>query len=271
MSDNKTVGGGSLLIAWQLKNKRVAIVGGGEVASQRVDSLLATDGQIDVIAPSSGLYARCKKLIDEHPTRVTHIDKEFAFEDSEGGEVVGNVDLYAYDMVLTALDDAELSRRIVEACRSRRIPVNAADIPDLCDFYFGGQVRDGPLQIMVSTNGSAPRLAAMIKNKIREGLTGYEGEALTRVGILRNKLKERVPGIGGNLGKRRMKWMSGICERWSIEELAKLDEETMDRLLDSGWEKGIVLDPPRNQWTSIVSCACLCIVAVVVTKRYVLR
>ena len=43
-----------------------------------------------------------------------------------------------------------------------------------------------------------------------------------------------------------MKWMSGVCERWNMEELANLDAETMDWLLDEGWEKGKVLDPPRK-------------------------
>ncbi|EAU88790.1 siroheme biosynthesis protein MET8 [Coprinopsis cinerea okayama7 len=250
---NKTVGSGSLLIAWQLKDKTVAIIGGGDVASQRVDSLLATDAQIHVVAPASGLHPRSSTLIAKYSDRVTHIDTEFAFSSSfnladvKTSETLGaNVDLFRYDMVLTALDDADLSRRIVEACRARRIPVNAADIPDLCDFYFGGQVRDGPLQIMISTNGNAPRLAALIKNTIKDSLTGYEGEALVRVGKLRNKLKVRAPGVGGDIGKRRMKWMSGICERWPMKELSELDETTMDWLLDEGWENGKVLDPPKK-------------------------
>lgn len=242
MSEPKAVGGGSLLIAWQLKGKKVLVVGGGEVGSQRIDSLLTTDAHIDLVSPSAGLHPRTKHFIDAYPTRITHIDRPFTFPDGHGGATIALED---YDMVLTALDDTALSRRIVEHCRSIRVPVNAADIPELCDFYFGGQVRDGPLQIMISTNGNGPRIAALIKERVKGALTGREGAALEKVGILREKLKERAPGIGGELGRRRMRWMKRLCEEWSLEDLAGLDDEGIARLLDEGWDKNAV-PPPRT-------------------------
>lgn len=64
-----------------------------------------------------------------------------------------------------------------------------------------------------------------------------------KVGALRERLRERAPGVGGELGKRRMKWMIEVCETWEMDELAKLDEEKMERLLEEGWEKGVVLSP----------------------------
>ncbi|KAJ2934915.1 hypothetical protein H1R20_g2198, partial [Candolleomyces eurysporus] len=239
MAENKTIGGGSLLIAWQLKGKKVLIVGGGEVGAQRIDSLLTTDAHIDLVSPAAGLHPRSKGFLEKYPSRITHIDQEFAFIDGRQ-TTTASVDVGTYDMVLTALDDNALSRRIVEVCRALRVPVNAADIPELCDFYFGGQVRDGPLQIMISTNGNGPRIAALIKDRVKNALTGKEGNALTKVGILRTKLKERAPGVGGDVGRRRMRWMSKLCEQWSLEDLALLNEETMDQLLDEGWEQNAV-------------------------------
>jgi len=237
MAESRTIGGGSLLIAWQLSNKNVLIVGGGEIGAQRIDSILATDAHIDLVSPAAGLHPRTKKLLEAHPSRIKHIDQAFAFPAS-GQETA--IDVGDYDMVLTALDDNSLSRRIVEACRAIRVPVNAADIPELCDFYFGGQVRDGPLQIMISTNGNGPRIAALIKERVKGALTGKEGDAITKVGRLRQKLKERAPGVGGEIGRRRMRWMSRLCEQWTLEELASLDDESAERLLNEGWEKNIV-------------------------------
>ncbi|KAF5315709.1 hypothetical protein D9611_004882 [Ephemerocybe angulata] len=239
----KPVGGGSLLIAWQLKDKKVLIVGGGEVGAQRIDSLLTTDANIDLVSPSAGLHLRTKKFLEQYPSRITHFDQSFSFPDTQ--QTAASIDVGAYDMVLTALDDTALSRKIVQACRSIRVPVNAADIPDLCDFYFGGQVRDGPLQIMISTNGNGPRIAALIKDRVKGALTGKEGEALIKVGLLRTKLKERAPGVGGDVGKRRMRWMSRVCEQWSLEDLSHLDEEAMEKLLDEGWERNEVPTPPE--------------------------
>ncbi|KAF8969817.1 siroheme synthase [Flammula alnicola] len=232
MDDNdsriKNLGGGSLLIAWQLKGKRVLIVGGGEVASQRIESILTADAYITVLSPAKGLHPRTKRFIELRNDRITFHDRHFQ----------GQEELDDKDMVLTALDDNELSRRIAEMSRERRIPVNAADIPDLCDFYFGAQIRDGPLQIMISTNGNGPRMASLIKTRLQAGLSGAEGEAIIKVGQLRNKLKERAPGVGGQLGRERMKWMTSLCNTWEMEDFTLLDEAMIDKLLDEGWNTG---------------------------------
>ncbi|KAH8833701.1 hypothetical protein DL96DRAFT_1666755 [Flagelloscypha sp. PMI_526] len=215
-----STGGGSLLIAWQLKNKNVVIVGGGVVASQRIDSLLVTDARL----------TRSKLLLEKHPNRIAYIDREYD----------GSSDLSGADMVLTALDDVQVSRTIVAQCRSAKIPVNAADIPDACDFYFGAQIRDGPLQIMISTNGNGPRLAALVKERLQGALSGKEGEALEKVGELRNLLKERAPGVGGSVGKRRMKWMTKLCNEWNMDDFAQLNVAMMNRILDLGWDNDVV-------------------------------
>ena len=224
----KQIGGGSLLIAWQLKDKNVLIVGGGEVAAQRLESILTADANITLLSPENGLNPRTTRIITLRKDRIIYHDRLF-----NGPEELDNM-----DMVLTAIDDNELSHKIVTICREKRIPVNAADIPNLCDFYFGAQIRDGPLQIMISTNGNGPRMTALIKARLQKGLSGSEGEAIIKVGQLRNKLRERAPGVGGPLGQERMKWITKLCNQWEMEDFTSLDESMMDNLLDEGWEKG---------------------------------
>jgi len=223
----KKIGGGSLLIAWQLKDKNVLIIGGGEVAAQRLESILTADANITLLSPEKSLHPLTRRIIALRQDRITYNDRLF-----QGSEELDNM-----DMVLTAIDDNELSHRIVMICRERRIPVNAADIPTLCDFYFGAQIRDGPLQIMISTNGNGPRMAALIKARLERSLSGFEGKAIVKVGQLRDKLKERAPGVGGPLGRERMKWMTKLCNQWEMEDFTSLNEVMMDSLLDEGWEK----------------------------------
>ncbi|KAF8911992.1 putative NAD(P)-binding-domain-containing protein [Gymnopilus junonius] len=236
MDDSDNLGGGSLLIAWQLKDRKVLIVGGGEVASQRIQSILTTDAYITVLSPQAGLHPRTSNLINTRNDRITYHDRLFR----------GPEELERMDMVLTALDDNDLSRQIVQMSRKKRIPVNAADIPDLCDFYFGAQIRDGPLQIMISTNGNGPRMASLIKTRLQKGLSGHEGQALVKIGQLRNILKERAPGVGGQVGRHRMKWMAELCNQWEMEDFTALDETTMTRLLDDGWDKGRHIPKPEG-------------------------
>jgi precorrin-2 dehydrogenase / sirohydrochlorin ferrochelatase len=230
--DVSKLSGGSLIIAWQLKDKNVLIVGGGEVASSRIENILVADARITLISPRSGLHPLTKQYIDA-TTRITYHDRTF----------VGPEDLEGVDMVLTAIDDVDKSREICAMSRERRIPTNVADIPPSCDFYFGSQVKRLPLQIMISTNGKGPRLAHLIRKKIEDSLPSGIENAIERVGELRSKLRERAPGVGGDLGKKRMTWMTDVCNTWNLDELALLDEKTMNRLLDEGWNKGKVPKP----------------------------
>lgn len=230
---------GSLLIAWQLKNKNVLIVGGGDVASGRIGHVLGAGAHITLVSPSSGLHPLTLQYLSSSSSSSSASDERITYHD----RTFEPSDLDDADMVLTAIDDVEVSRSIGEQCRARKIPVNVADDPPFCDFYFGSQIRRGPLQIMISTNGQGPKLANIIRRKIEESIPDGAGDAIIKVGKLRERLRERAPGVGGELGKRRMRWMIEVCETWEMEELARLDEEAMERLLEEGWEKGVVLTP----------------------------
>ncbi|VDC07173.1 unnamed protein product [Peniophora sp. CBMAI 1063] len=219
---------GSLLIAWQLDRKAVLIVGGGEVASGRIEHVLAAGASISLVCPAAGLHPLTKDFL-ARSTKITHHDRNFELSDLDGA-----------DMVLTAIDDVDVSRYIGTQCRERRIPVNVADDPSYCDFYFGSQIRRGPLQIMVSTNGKGPKLANIIRKRIEDAIPDGAGDAIVKVGALRERLKERAPGVGGDVGRRRMRWMINLCTKWDMDDLALLEERQMDLLLDEGWEKGRV-------------------------------
>jgi precorrin-2 dehydrogenase/sirohydrochlorin ferrochelatase len=230
--DTTNLTGGSLLVAWQLKNKRVLIVGGGDVASGRIESVLVADAHITLVCPSSGLHPLTQRFLAACPERITHHDRNFEEHDLDG-----------IDLALTAIDDVDASRAICALCRERRIPVNVADIPPSCDFYFGSQIRDGALQVMISTNGQSPKLANILRKRIESALPEHAGQAIDKVGSLRQKLRAKAPGVGGELGKRRMRWMIDVCTAWDMEELALLDEEMMTRLIEDGWEKERVPRP----------------------------
>lgn len=138
-------------------------------------------------------------------------------------------------MVLTAIDNNPVSTHICTLCRSAQIPVNVADVPPQCDFYFGSQIRRGPLQVMVSTSGRGPRIAALIRKRIESSLPEHVERAIDNVGRLRAELRQRAPGVGGPLGERRMQWMIGVSDAWSLEELSLMDDGMLEAVLD-GWE-----------------------------------
>lgn len=134
-------------------------------------------------------------------------------------------------MVLTAIDDPEASSRLWKLCKKKGIPANIADVPPECDFYFGSVHRDGPLQIMVSTNGNGPKMANIVRRRIAGNLPPNMGDAIKKVGKLRRKLREMVPETAA--GPKRMGWMSKVCVQWSLEDLCEMDEDDMEKLLQS--------------------------------------
>merc|ERR1712000_684095 len=182
--------GGSLILAWQIKDKKVLVVGGGEVAAGRILNCLNADAKVTVVCPKSGLNPEVAYRVAEN--QITHVDRLFEPSDLDGAE-----------MVLVAIDDPAASTTIWKLCKEKKIAANIADVPPECDFYFGSVHRDGPLQIMVSTNGKGPRVAAAIRKIAPDA--------------------EDSP--------KRMGWMSKVSDAYKWEEMCDLTEEDMENLL----------------------------------------
>ncbi|KAJ2642703.1 uroporphyrin-III C-methyltransferase [Coemansia sp. RSA 1694] len=219
MTDDKLrdpQGGGSLILAWQAADKTVLIVGGGTVAAGRAFNALEADARVVVVAPD--INAELQHRAD----RGQVVWRARKFEDA---------DLDGADMVLTAIGDAGESRRIATLCRLRRIPVNAADINDLCDFWFMSTHRDHSVQIAVSTNSKAPRLANRIRRQVAAALPRGTGLAVEQIGRLRKRIREADPKPESS--KRRMAWLMQLCDYWPIEQLARLDADNIDSLLEA--------------------------------------
>ena len=221
--------GGSLLLAWQIKNKNVLVVGGGEVAAGRILNLLNADANVTVVCPHAGLNPEVQHRVTQN--QITHLDRVWLPIDLEPEKNVA--------MVLTAIDDPVASTRIWKYCKKMRVPANIADVPPECDFYFGSVHRDGPLQIMVSTNGNGPRLAAQIRRQIGEFLPRGTGESIAQVGALRKRLRRKAPGKGVGDIEKRMAWMSRVCDEWSADDFNNMDEGDMEELV-VGYEEGVV-------------------------------
>lgn len=161
------------------------------MAAGRILNVLNADAKVTVVSPRGGLNAEVAYRIQKG--QVDYVDRKFQPSDLD------NV-----DMVLTAVDDPEASTRIWKLCKERRIAANIADVPPECDFYFGSVHRDGPLQIMVSTNGKGPRMANIVRRSIAKNLPENIGDAIIKVGRLRQMLRKVAPRA--DEGPKRMAW-----------------------------------------------------------------
>jgi precorrin-2 dehydrogenase/sirohydrochlorin ferrochelatase len=260
--------GGSLIIAFQVKNKPVLVIGGGDVAMGRVNALLSADALVTLVAPvlTNADLAAYVALQQEDPdlSTLTYIPKAVTVASADSSttsstsststDTVTVQDLVLdpatgrprYSLVLTAVNTTGISEEVYRLCSvQHNIPVNVADVPPMCDFYFASMIRRGPLQVAVSTGGSAPRLARRIRLAIERSVDelGGVGRAIENVSQLRQALRtgsasastadkateeERLRTI-----KARMRWMSQICDAWSFEQLGQIDQDDIRVLVDS--------------------------------------
>lgn len=107
-------------------------------------------------------------------------------------------------LVFAATGDAELDRAIVRAARARRIPANAVDQPDFCDFYTPALVNRAPIAVAIGTEGAGPVLAQMIRADVDRLLP----RTLGHVAQLANSYRAAVDRLLPRGLPRRLFWRS---------------------------------------------------------------
>lgn len=161
----------------KLDTLELLIVGAGNVGHEKLKAILqnATSAQITVVARE--ISPEIKKLLKDQP-HVRLVQKDFEEQDLE-----------KKDLVFVAVNDLDTSRRIRALAKTRRLLVNVADTPDLCDFYLGGIVQKGDVRIAISTNGKSPTLAKRLKEVLDEVLPADLHQLANNLNSIRNQLK----------------------------------------------------------------------------------
>lgn len=87
----------------------------------------------------------------------------------------------------------EEKKRISQLCQSRGIPVNVADAPELCSFYFPSLMTSGNLTVAVSTGGKCPGGAAWLRRHLEQHIPDQTEAILEWAGTVRKKLQTEYP------------------------------------------------------------------------------
>lgn len=161
----------------KLEELDVLLIGAGNIGLEKLQSLLTNSPHTRITIVSIHVSAPVREWVVAFPN-VTIFEKGFAEEDLEGR-----------DIVISATGDRELSAVIRELCKERKILINVADTPDLCDFYLGSIVQKGNLKIAISTNGKSPTAAKRIKEMLNQGLPEEIDESLENLQVIRNRLR----------------------------------------------------------------------------------
>ena len=159
----------------KLSGRRCVVVGGGDVGLEKVEGLLACDGEVTLIAPDA-----------IEPLRALAADGSIAWHRRE----YRTEDLEGTFMVIAATDDTDVNIRIYDDAERRAMLVNVVDVPPLCNFILPAIIRTGPLAIAISTAGASPALA----KRIRDEIADEYGEPYARLAILLNEVRGWAKG-----------------------------------------------------------------------------
>ena len=159
----------------KLNNLHTVLVGGGNVGLEKLTAILKNSPAATVTIISKTFLPEIHVLAAQH--KLTIIQKPFIDTDLDGA-----------DIVVAATNDSELNQYICQSAHDRKLLINVADKPDLCDFYLGSIVQKGDLKIGISTNGKSPTVAKRLKEVLNESLPAELDTTLQQMSEIRNNL-----------------------------------------------------------------------------------
>jgi siroheme synthase-like protein len=161
----------------KLEHLHVLIVGGGNIGLEKITAVLKNSPQARITLVAKRIAPEIRDFKNEFPKLVL-IERAF--------EVA---DLTDKNLIIAATGDRSVSELIHKESRERKILINVADTPDLCDFYLGSIVQKGDLKIAISTNGKSPTLAKRLKEVFNEALPADTQISIEQLNQFRNQLE----------------------------------------------------------------------------------
>lgn len=161
----------------KLENLSCLVVGGGNVGLEKVSALLKSSPNAGVTLVAGTIKAEIKLLATHHDKFIV-VERDFEWSDLENKNIV-----------ILATDNKELHAEIYTVARQRKILINVADTPTLCDFYLGAVVTKGNLKLGISTNGKSPTMAKRIREFFEEVLPESTDDLLNNMNAVRDRIK----------------------------------------------------------------------------------
>ncbi|NMG39447.1 uroporphyrinogen-III C-methyltransferase [Chelativorans sp. ZYF759] len=162
----------------KVAGRMVAIVGNGEEALAKARLLGQSSARLRLIAdapePALRLWA------EENDAEL--LETSYAPHLLEGAA-----------MVFAATDDEAADCRIISDSRAMKIPSNAVDRPEICDFYTPALVNRAPVAVAIGTEGAGPVLAQMIRARVDRMLSPSLGALAALAASYRIAVEKLLP------------------------------------------------------------------------------
>ncbi|CWO32605.1 siroheme synthase [Neisseria meningitidis] len=207
-----------------LAGRPVLVVGGGSVAARKISLLLDAGAQVRVVA--NQLNAELSALAAEN--KILWLAEEFRAEH-----------IRTVFLIIAASSDQALNRRVFQLAESCQKPVNVVDDRDYCSFIFPSIINRNPIQIAVSSSGSAPVLARLLREKLEALLPPSLGDMAEISGRWRDAVKAKLKSVT----ERRRFWEKQFNGRFAAlvknQQTAQAEQE-LAKQLEQNYQGGFV-------------------------------
>lgn len=167
-------------VCLDIKNRSCLVVGGGQVGTRKVRTLLKCGARVTVISPE--VTSELTQLADQGQIRIRR-------------RKYRRTDLDSAFLVIGATDDQDQNRRVHQDAEEAQKLCNIADQPQLCNFVLPSIVAQGDLTIAVSTSGRSPAFAKHLRRLLQDQFGPEYSIFLELMGSIRARLlaQEHAP------------------------------------------------------------------------------
>ena len=197
----------------ELSKQSVLLIGGGEVAERKLDLLLKANAKLTIISPQFTDY-----ILDliKNNKNITAISSTYKTEHMDNN----------FSFVIAATNDESLNEEIASQANHQGILVNVVDKPNICDFIFPSILERGPITVAVSTGGSSPVLARLLRTKLETMIPGAYGRLAKIVSENRIPVRKKLVNSKSN----RIFWEQMLNGKFVELVLSGQDNEAVNYL-----------------------------------------
>lgn len=202
-------------IMLNIDHKKVVVVGGGQVARQKIQALLPTKAKITVVSPT---------VTDEIETyvyegKVRWINRYFEPTDLEGAT-----------LIFAVTDQKEVNDAVEQATQPWQL-LSRADAKGRVDFINPAVVRRGDLTLTVATSGAHPGLT----RKLKEDLAAQFDETYSDyIEFLKKARREIIETVSDKQKKRELiaSLLDPHLEQWAKEQNWEKCNEYLHKMME---------------------------------------
>ncbi|MBU2712236.1 siroheme synthase CysG [Zooshikella harenae] len=195
----------------QLQDQPCLIVGGGDVATRKARLLLQAGAQLTVIAPDCTVELH--ELLNQY--QGTHLARRFLSDD-----------IGVFRLVIACTNDTATNEQISQLAQQRSILVNVVDSPSLSTVIFPAIIDRSPLVIALTSGGTAPVLARLLRGKLETLIPAAYGKLAALAGRFRPQIKAAFPTVR----QRRVFWEQFFSSNTAELVLAGKEQDAENQL-----------------------------------------